>query len=485
MNRTEGILSGTRMFILLIICGYLVLAWGFATQTPPWQVPDEPAHYNYIRFIATTGRLPILQPGDYDQNYLSEIVSRGFPPELSIDPLRYEFHQPPLYYLLMTPVFLLFGGSLLPLRLFSAALGLLQILLAFTAVRRLFPERPAWGIGVAAVFAFLPQHVAMTSGVNNDTLAETLILGLWVWIAHELHSHPSRRAWIGGLLLGAGFLTKTTVYPMALVALVAVLARAAREGRPWPERLQRLLPWLLPALAMGALWWIRNGILYGWPDLLGLQQHDRVVVGQPRTAEWIARYGLMATLDRFRTFTFQSFWGQFGWMGVVLEARWYFLFAWLTALGFLGLVLHLGRQRQRSPLWGIRGILLLLALGLTAGAYLWYNLSFVQHQGRYLFPALLPIALGLVIGWLTWAEGSAARGLGIACGLGAVTLGVAGIIQGDLPLFPIGLFTGTGLMVWLSARFPALRPYLGLALCFGAFALDLHLALRVIPSAFH
>lgn len=475
----------TRTFMLLIVCGYLILAWSFATQTPPWQVPDEPAHYNYIRFIATTGRLPILQPGDYDQNYLSEIVSRGFPPGLSIDPLRYEFHQPPLYYLLMTPVFLLFRGSLLPLRMFSATLGLLQVLLAFTAVRRLFPERPAWGIGVAAVFAFLPQHVAMTSGVNNDALAGALILGLWVWIARELQGHQPRRAWIGGLLLGAGFLTKTTVYPMALVALIAVLARAHMEGRPWPERLQRLLPWLLPALALGALWWIRNGIVYGWPDLLGLQQHDRVVVGQPRTAEWIARYGLMATLDRFRVFTFQSFWGQFGWMGVVLEARWYFLFAWLSALGLLGLGLHLGRQRRRSPLWGIRGLLLLLALGLTVGTYLWYNLSFVQHQGRYLFPALLPIALGLVIGWLAWTEGSAALGLGIACGLGASLLGAAGLVHGDLPLFPIILFAGTGLLVWLSARFPVLRPYLGLALCSSAFALDLYLALRVLPSAFH
>ena len=470
--------------MFLIVCGYLILAWGFATRTPPWQVPDEPAHYNYIRFIATTGRLPVLQPGDYDQDYLSEIVSRGFPPELPIDPLRYEFHQPPLYYLLMTPIFLLSGGDLLSLRLFSAILGLLQILLAFTAVSRLFPERPAWALGTAAVFAFLPQHLAMNAGVNNDALAEVLILGLWVWIAHELRGHPPRRAWIGGLLLGAGFLTKTTVYPMALVLLAAVLARDAAAGRPWMERLRRLIPWLLPALAIGALWWVRNGILYGWPDFLGLQQHDRVVTGQPRTSEWIARYGLIATLDRFRTFTFQSFWGQFGWMGVVLEARWYLLFAWLTAFGLLGLMLHLGRERRRSPLWGVRGVLMLLSTGLTAGTYLWYNLSFVQHQGRYLFPALLPIALGLVIGWLTWAEGKEAEGLGVACGLGAITLGIAGLIHGDPPLFPIGLLTGTGLIVWLSARFPSLRPYLGLAVCLGAFTLDLYFALVIIPSAF-
>ncbi|HXF68709.1 MAG TPA: glycosyltransferase family 39 protein [Thermoflexus sp.] len=472
-----------RGLLLLILGSYIILAWNFASRTPPWQVPDEPAHYNYVRFIAATRRLPVLQPGDYDQNYLSEIVSRGFPPELSIDPLRYEFHQPPLYYLLMVPVFLLSGGSLLPLRLASAALGLLQILLAYAAVRRLFPERPAWAIGVAAVFAFIPQHVAMNSGVNNDALAETLILSLWLWIARELHGHR-RHAWIGGLLLGAGFLTKTTVYPMALVALVAVLARAALESRPWPERFRRLLPWLLPAFALGALWWVRNSVVYGWPDFLGLQQHDRVVVGQPRTAEWIARFGLAATLDRFRTFTFQSFWGQFGWMGVVLDARWYLLFAWLTVLGLLGLALHLGRHRQASPLWGLRGLLLLLAFGLTAGTYLGYNLSFVQHQGRYLFPALLPIALGLVVGWLAWTERGAAEGLGAACGLGIIGLGWAGITYRDPPVMLLLLLAGTGLMTTLAARLPALRSYLALMALLGAFALDLYLILWTIPSAF-
>jgi hypothetical protein len=30
-------------------------------------------------------------------------------------------------------------------------------------------------------------------------------------------------------------------------------------------------------------------------------------------------------------------------------------------------------------------------------AYLYYNRTFVQHQGRYLFPALVPIALGAVL----------------------------------------------------------------------------------------
>jgi len=43
--------------------------------------------------------------------------------------------------------------------------------------------------------------------------------------------------------------------------------------------------------------------------------------------------------------------------------------------------------------------LLSLWLALTVGGYVYYNLTFVQHQGRYLFPALIPIGLAFAIGW--------------------------------------------------------------------------------------
>ena len=40
------------------------------------------------------------------------------------------------------------------------------------------------------------------------------------------------------------------------------------------------------------------------------------------------------------------------------------------------------------------------ALGLLSlAAYLWYNTQFVQHQGRYLFSALVPIGVAATLGW--------------------------------------------------------------------------------------
>jgi hypothetical protein len=86
-------------------------------------VPDEPAHYNYVRFVALERSLPVLQPGDYDQGYLERIKAERFPPSMPIDSIRYEFWQPPLYYILAAPIYLATGGSLLGLRLFSVAAG--------------------------------------------------------------------------------------------------------------------------------------------------------------------------------------------------------------------------------------------------------------------------------------------------------------------------------------------------------------------------
>ena len=43
-------------------------------------------------------------------------------------------------------------------------------------------------------------------------------------------------------------------------------------------------------------------------------------------------------------------------------------------------------------------MLAVLALGAVLG-FIWYNLQFVQHQGRYLYSGLIPISVALSLGW--------------------------------------------------------------------------------------
>jgi hypothetical protein len=53
-----------------------------------------------------------------------------------------------------------------------------------------------------------------------------------------------------------------------------------------------------------------------------------------------------------------------------------------------------------------------LVLGMSSAVYLVYNTTFVQHQGRYLFTALIPLALCFNAGLR-----EAARGAAVALGL--------------------------------------------------------------------
>ncbi len=133
-------------------------------------------------------------------------------------------------------------------------------------------------------------------------------------------------------------------------------------------------------------------------------RHESVVVGQPRTSEWIAQFGAIEVARRFAQTTFQSFWGQFGWMGVVMDQRVYLVLLIFTAGLVIGLTLsrltpHASRPIQRDGL-----IILTVSALLTLALYLYYNISFVQHQGRYLFPALIPMGLAASVSLREWGR---------------------------------------------------------------------------------
>jgi len=388
---------------LIVVAAYIVVGVLYAIFTPLWQVPDEPAHYNYIRSLATGQGIPVLEPGDYDQALLSELTSRGFPAEMSIDPLEYEDHQPPLYYVLAVPVYRLFHGAVLPLRLFSIVLGAGILFAAYLAVQTVFPDRPELALRTVAFIAFIPQHVAMMAGINNDALGE-LIVALALWAAAAYVIRHVDRPWFIGILLGIALVSKTTAYPpLAAVFLVVVLRwRTERHATGWLLAQARWL--LVPAFVISAPWFIRNGMTYGWGDPLGLVRHDTVVVGQPRSYDWLMLYGWRGMLSRLGQTTFHSFWGQFGWMGVILPSRIYQLLA-LISLGLLvGFVWWLFGPRRRSLSREQKVCLgAFLAAGiLTVVAFVWYNLGFVQHQGRYLFPALVPLGLAVALSIDQW-----------------------------------------------------------------------------------
>jgi 4-amino-4-deoxy-L-arabinose transferase-like glycosyltransferase len=411
----------STLLLALILIAYGVVGALYAILTPPWQAPDEPAHYNYVAQVAQEGCCPVIAPGDWDAAYLETLKAEQFPDDADLSAVEYEDHQPPLFYLVSLPGYLAGGGVLTALRLVSLIIGAGVVVAAYLVGRQLFPRHQTLALAAAAFVAFLPQHVAMMASVNNDSLAEVLggftlalslaYLGNPVKPDGEGRSRP-HPAFLGGLV-GLAYLTKLTVYLPATVAVALAITLRWRGEKQTVRWLIAQTAWAAgPALTLGGLWWVRNVARYGWPDFLGQAAHAAVVVGQPRTAALVAERGFGPYLGSFLTTTYHSFWGQFGWMGVPMPPRVYLV------TGVFGVVIAVGVALAASQsggwcglAWEARaGIGVLAGVALAAATnYLGYNLTFVQFQGRYLYPALIPAALAVALGGWGWAALACAR----------------------------------------------------------------------------
>ena len=439
MSSTLAVRRAVGAAIVLL---YLLLAGLYALDTPPWQAPDEPAHFNYARHIAETGRLPELRDGDYPADYLEEIKTARFAPSYSIDGIRYESHQPPLYYLLASGVYRLGANlpltqRLLLLRLFSVLLGGATIALIYATAIEVLPRRPWLAAAVGLVAATLPMHLTMTSAINSDALSELLIVA----IGYRVLRRDQRDAWslkgalLTGLLLGLAFLTKMQTYTAYGFVAVALLWDARKQDKPLAWLLRTGGTMLVVALLVAAPWLVRNMNVYGWRDPLAMARHAAVVQGQLTTSGYIEQFGRLALLKALPQTTFQSFWGQFGWMAVPMHPRIYQALALVCTLAVLGGASWLLRG---GPAWPLaRGP----AHGpdpvhLAGGDH--GRLSLVEPRFRPA-PGTLPVPGAAAAGPGTRAgagagrdppaprHGDARRGGGRAAGLGAAARRSAGL----------------------------------------------------------
>ncbi len=457
-----------------ILALYVVMGLAYAVFTPLWESPDEPAHYNYIRYLIERGQFPVLQAQDYDFDYLERIKAARFPVEMSIDPIRYEFHQPPLYYLIGAIFAAPWPASAQPmvLRVLSVMIGAVALYVVFRVVTEIFPQQPIWSLGATAFVASVPMHVAMTAAVNNDALAELILALVLLTLIRRVRGRYKvnwRSDLLLGLLLGLGLITKTTTYVAIPLAAIVVLAPAVvGHGRPetdspslgllWKSILASLIRVLGIALLIGLPWFVRNSLVYGGLDILGLARHNAIMVEQPHTADWLARLGLAGLVREFTLTTFRSFWAQFGWMGILIDERIYIALGVFCALTALGCVLFLLRDFGKLAVWQRQGLgLLALSFSFTFIAYVWYNIQFVQHQGRYLFPALIPISVFFALGVWTLLDRIYAGYLtvlliAVSFGIGLMQWQQAGPVNKWLLALLIGAAVAFGLRLFLSPR---------------------------------
>ncbi len=397
---------------LALLISFFLLALSYSVTVPPFEAPDEVGHFYYIYHLLTTRSLPVQRMGELG-----------------------EAHQPPLYYALAAlaalpadlkdptgayspnPKFIWamrggydinaslhgsaetfpFRGQSLALhlaRVCSILMGTVTLAFAILIAWKVFPESPLIGLLAGALIAFNPQFIFISSSVNNDNLMNMIATISWWQILRAIEQPERMRHWIYlGLLIGMGFLTKGNGgFVIASVAGITLLTISIKK-RSFKLLTQGALCMVLVAVALSWWWFLRNQILYG--DIMGWKVFQEVfkVVMRDTPFQW-------RDLKDFFFTQFRSFWGVFGWMNVPAPQWFYQAFKALCLLGLLGLVIRgfrhgLSGQKERAA-----PIVLLFLIIIAQEAYMLalatkWNASI--YQGRYMFPAIAPIAI--VLSW--------------------------------------------------------------------------------------
>ncbi len=388
---------GLYLAVLAFLHGLVYLA-----LTPPWQAPDEPQHFQYVRFLLDERRLPNSQDKTVDALLAEEVrqsmIQFDFwtwrdrspvPPTLTYQPA---WAHPPLYYILAAIVLAPFSSldvtaQLYIVRLFSLTLTALTVWVAYRAMRSLFPDAPALAAAVPLFIALLPMHAFLGSSANNDALAElTATAVLWLLIEISRRGFTWQRgAWLA-VGLTAALLTKRTVFflaPLAGIALLIVFSPRTRR------------------------WLILAGVLAIFALLAIALQYPASYLGRLlRPAGSLLHLSTLPGLTDL-ALLFTTFWGNFGWATIQLDAAWYGSLCVVTAISGLGWVkLAWNWRRGLSALapwqrWA-GAMCILVVLSVLAQMVALVLAGGIHQQARYLFPAIVPIASILVLGWATW-----------------------------------------------------------------------------------
>ena len=419
-----------KAVLAVLIALFLALGWMYSLRTPAATAdqhnPDENAHMLYVASLAS-GHLPVFRAGE----------------------ANYEAHQPPLYYALCAPVYAAARHAgpetaTRAVRGVSLLLGAALVVAAFLCVCALFPAQLLVALGTAAFIGLLPMNLALSASVSNDALTN-LLMALALWrLARAAQdagqfAHAPRLLWrhalVLGLLIGIGIWTKTSTL-LLLPTVACACYFLVKQGLVLARDGGRLaLVSLGVGVLLGAPWLLRNQVLYGDP----LAQHlFETAFGNTAQAPDLIRYvfggSMGAYLAGVARWTFASFWGVFDSMRVFwgqdphghppspaqpLPSLYVLLVLCCLASG-AGLWMLARRKHVWTPaqsaMLRVFGVLVALA-GL---AHLRFVLVFFQAQGRYWYPALLPLALFFVLG----LRGLAVRPAAFPLLLGLMTAGL-------------------------------------------------------------
>jgi hypothetical protein len=387
--------AGGRAALMVILAVHLALSSGYSLVVPLWEAPDEPAHFLYVDHMARHASLPTPAPAPTGPWYEQRQVTAP-----------YEWYQMPLYYAVTAgPVALsrAVGGEVPPVqfprvhrgfplhsprvfeaeggaapgaraaRCVSLLLGVLGVWATHSLARSLTREDEVTAAASAGLLAFIPQFGFVSAYVTNDALVvplAALCLRSYVGWCEGDEPPSLPRVAGGGLLVSLALLAKLSLAPLAPLGVGVLAWRGRRQGWPWVRQVALFTGAMvsLPVLAAALL-----------PGFLDQLAHARA------TMRHQAQLLTLVHVTSLGPPTHASFWGRFGWMSVVSPpwVAWLFDVVVITGLvtaAAASAKVSLALRRAMFPLWSI--------CGLAVVAFVRFNLSTSQPQGRLLYVAL-------------------------------------------------------------------------------------------------
>jgi hypothetical protein len=427
--------------VALLVAYALAARLFVAVQLPPWQGPDEPKHFEYIRMLIdmrdqlwSEHRLLRIEDGmpSFQQQVIASMARNHFWRFVGEDepkplPASYfeiwqgsssQLHRPSLYYfagaLILAPfVATSIDQQLLIVRAYSAVLGACSVLVAYAVARTAWRNDPFIPIAAAAFVAALPMSVFVGAIANVDNMA-ILIGGLLaLGLARGLTRGYTKGTLIlivGGFVLGVATKREFVgVVPGLLVALVhwlfyrRSLAVRLRDARV-------IIPTLIVvAAAAGA-----GVALNAFPPLV--VSITSYALNEPNQVERLlhpplSTGELVALVDFQRKAFFSSFWGVFGWFSTFLSRELETILKVMCLLCAIGVIRSLVTDRDarnRGLIWLVSayGLMIATMTILAIGIALSYFVPTQLPQGRHIFGTLIPIALLFGVGTRSWLPAS-------------------------------------------------------------------------------
>jgi hypothetical protein len=412
---------------------------------PPWEAPDELGHYGYVESLYRDRQFPVLGENLYVEKGFVQLgkVSAGKLPAGKLSSgqniaipanagVNWIAQHPPLYYIILLPLFSLLPHqdvylSIFFLRLVSILLGCLTLFLSFLTLQVLYPKKRLSNFAVVAGMAFLPGFSFISSLINNDNLVYTLSAALFYFMAKYWKAEKKNNYEIFlGIILGLLALTKVTSLPLwGAVFILIIIGWIGKNAGGSAEIKHDLKAGLFNlsvtivkvfglAIIICGAWYVRNLAIYGtlFPELVGVvQKHPELMDRFPDLSMIFPELvdAGKSSAPNFMKFIFEknflieyykNFWGGIGLPFRNLTLPQMIVIFSLTIFSLAGYLKAAIKKiiNRENLIFLVPLILMSMAVSWKLyGIYLGRGLLGAMH-GRYMYSVLLPFMFVFVRG---------------------------------------------------------------------------------------